>query len=305
MGDNANINNIGTWFARPFPAYRAAGIDFVTMGRGRNHVPMFLELDVTAARRVIRLRRERTGERLSFTAWIVKCLAQAVSEHKRIHALRQGRRKLVVFDDVDVNMPVERQMAGAPPEETLPVPFVIRRANEKSVEQIHREIRAAQVYPLAPGEQLIAPDQRIRLPPWALRLFMALPFAVRKALVWDRLGGNPFMAKEMMGTVGITSIGMFGKMGSGGSWAIPIGISPLNVAVGGISWRPVIVNGCIEERELLSVTLVFDHDVIDGAPIARFAARLTELMEGAYGLTPDNIIGNGQALHEGKTEALH
>jgi pyruvate/2-oxoglutarate dehydrogenase complex dihydrolipoamide acyltransferase (E2) component len=32
------------------------------------------------------------------------------------------------------------------------------------------------------------------------------------------------------------------------------------------------------------LTLVFDHDVIDGAPAARFVHRLAELIESGYGL---------------------
>lgn len=275
---------IGTWTAQAFQLYRVAGVDFVTMGKEKNHVPLLLEFDVTVARRAIHIRTEETGEKLSFTGWIIKCLAQAVCEHKRIHALRQGKKKLVVFDDVDVNMPIERQMAGSPSRETLPVPFVVRKANEKSVEQIHAEIRAAQAYNLAPGEQVIMPDQRLMLPPWMMQLFLSLPYPVRKALLWNRLKTHPFLVKEMMGTVGITSVGMFGRMGSGGSWAIPFGISPVNVAIGGIARKPAFVDGHLEEREFLSVTLVFDHDIIDGAPVARFVARLTELMESGFGL---------------------
>ena len=45
-----------------------------------------------------------------------------------------------------------------------------------------------------------------------------------------------------------------------------------------------LVEGRIEPRERLNLTLVFDHDVIDGAPAARFARRLVELIDSGYGL---------------------
>ena len=45
-----------------------------------------------------------------------------------------------------------------------------------------------------------------------------------------------------------------------------------------------LVEGRIEPHERLSLTLVFDHDVIDGAPAARFARRLVELIESGGGL---------------------
>jgi pyruvate/2-oxoglutarate dehydrogenase complex dihydrolipoamide acyltransferase (E2) component len=33
------------------------------------------------------------------------------------------------------------------------------------------------------------------------------------------------------------------------------------------------------------MTMMFDHDVIDGSLAARFAARLTELLQNGFGLT--------------------
>ena len=35
---------------------------------------------------------------------------------------------------------------------------------------------------------------------------------------------------------------------------------------------------------MLSLTVAFDHDVVDGAPAARFVQRLVELIESGYGL---------------------
>jgi pyruvate/2-oxoglutarate dehydrogenase complex dihydrolipoamide acyltransferase (E2) component len=35
---------------------------------------------------------------------------------------------------------------------------------------------------------------------------------------------------------------------------------------------------------MLSLTVMFDHDVIDGAPATRFTHRLIELIERGYGL---------------------
>jgi pyruvate/2-oxoglutarate dehydrogenase complex dihydrolipoamide acyltransferase (E2) component len=72
--------------------------------------------------------------------------------------------------------------------------------------------------------------------------------------------------------------------GSGGGWGIPIAPPTLMVTVGGISTQPRLVDGELCNREFLSVTLSFDHDVVDGAPAARFSRRLAELVESADGL---------------------
>jgi pyruvate/2-oxoglutarate dehydrogenase complex dihydrolipoamide acyltransferase (E2) component len=49
------------------------------------------------------------------------------------------------------------------------------------------------------------------------------------------------------------------------------------------------VDGSITIREYLSMTVTFDHDIIDGAPAARFTERLKDFIEEGYGLAgPDS-----------------
>jgi pyruvate/2-oxoglutarate dehydrogenase complex dihydrolipoamide acyltransferase (E2) component len=97
---------------------------------------------------------------------------------------------------------------------------------------------------------------------------------------------NPVRKYQKMGTIGVTAVGMFGKSGG---WPLPIpNVHPLAVAVGGISRKPSYVGEGdeLQPREMLDLTLMFDHDVIDGGPATRFSARLIELMESAHGLEP-------------------
>ncbi len=276
---------VGTFTELPFPPAREAGIDTVRIGMKRHHIPVLAEVDVTLARAAIARRKAETGEGLSFTGWVIKCLAQAASEHKRVHGLRLGRHKLVLFDDVDVAIVVQRRLEGTEPPEYLPMPYVIRKANEKSVEAIHAEIRGAQAKGLAPGEQTI--DLADKMPsPRMIRLFSRMPFFVRRLMYWDRLFHDPFRVKRTMGTVTVTSVGMFGKVAGGSSWGIPIEFHPLTVALGAVARKPAVVGDRVEPREFLGMTAVFDHDVVDGAPMAMFLQRLRELMESGFGLTP-------------------
>ena len=55
------------------------------------------------------------------------------------------------------------------------------------------------------------------------------------------------------------------------------------MGVGKIPLKPAVVAGRIEAREILHLTVMFDHDVIDGAPAARFTRRLVELFESGDG----------------------
>src|SRR5713226_1548421 len=75
---------------------------------------------------------------------------------------------------------------------------------------------------------------------------------------------------------------MFGK---GAGWGIlPANAHPLWMTVGGIGQKPGVVDGQIAIRDYLSLTISFDHNIIDGAPAARFTERLKDLIESGYGL---------------------
>lgn len=277
------MDDIGTYQERDFPAFRNATIDTLEQGRRKHYIPLLLEFDVSEGRQSLARLKELSGQGISFTAWVMKCLAQAVSEHKQVHALRKGRR-LVIFDDVDVSVLVERTLSHVDrPGESLPMPYIVRRANAKSVFQIHEEIRAAQDASLVKDEVQIGSRRSAQV----TRLFARLPAFLRDLVLWRRLRRNAFLTKKMIGTVVITSLGSTAK-GAGGGWAIPLGIHPLIIAVGGMQRKPGVVNEAIEIRDYLSVTVMFDHDVVDGAPAVRFAQRFKELLEHAYGL--DEIL---------------
>ncbi|PSB55724.1 2-oxo acid dehydrogenase subunit E2 [Chamaesiphon polymorphus] len=268
------VDLIGSFETRNFPSFRNPTIDTLNWGRHRHHIPILVEIDVTAARAAIHALKVKMGKGISFTGWIVKCLAQAVSEHKYVHALRNGKRQLVIFDDVDVSIVIERAVAG----EKLPMPYIIRKANEKTLARIHAEIRTAQTSPVEVETVQLGSTQTA----WLTQIFMLLPQFVRDLLFWQPLFRDPFRIKRMMGTVSVTAVGMFG--GGGMSWGIPIGIHPLLIAVGGIAKRPGVIDNRMEIREYVGMTVMFDHDVTDGAPVARFMKRLQELMTSGYGL---------------------
>jgi pyruvate/2-oxoglutarate dehydrogenase complex dihydrolipoamide acyltransferase (E2) component len=269
--------SIGHFEQREFPNFRNPTIDVLIWGQKRHHIPILLEIDVTEARNAIRDRQTQTGQRISFTGWVIKCIAQAVSEYKFIHAVRKGN-KLVIFDDVDINIVIERSVSQTGTGETLPMPYIIRKANEKSAIEIHTEIRAAQRSSVATGEVQIASPRAA----WMTKLGTMMPRFVRDLFFWQPLFRDPFRIKLMMGTVSVTSLAIAGE--SGMSWGIPIGIHPLLVAVGAIAKRPGIVDEQIAIREYVGLTVMFDHDVTDGAPVARFIRRLEELMTSGYGL---------------------
>lgn len=274
------MDNIGAYEERRFPKSRNPTLDTLDLGKTKHHIPLLLEVDITKAREYMREFKAKTGEGFSFTGWVMKCIGQAVSEHKHIQAMRRGRKRLILFDDVDISIVVERSVGHSDnPLETLPMPYVVRRANNKTVEEINDEIRAVQRESFGAGEVQLGARRNVHL----TKAFTLMPRFLRNLLVWRRLAKDPFFAKKTMGTVVVTSMGSAGKY-SGYGWAIPIGIHPVVFALGNVARKPGIVGDEITIREYLSMTVLFDHDVTDGAPVFRFIQRLNELLEDGYGL---------------------
>jgi pyruvate/2-oxoglutarate dehydrogenase complex dihydrolipoamide acyltransferase (E2) component len=86
--------------------------------------------------------------------------------------------------------------------------------------------------------------------------------------------------------------------GTGGGWGLPVSNHTLQITLGGIATRPALLDGQVADRQYLCVTISVDHDLVDGAPAARFAQSLKELVEGRAVL--DELIGRGaNARHAG------
>jgi pyruvate/2-oxoglutarate dehydrogenase complex dihydrolipoamide acyltransferase (E2) component len=229
-----------------------------------------VEIDITEARRFISENEARTGEKLSFTGWVIKCVAQSISEHREVQAMKKGTKKLIVFDDVDVGMIIERQVGS----ERYATSYCVRKANEKTFREIHNEIRRAQ------RGEIDEENEPVEKTPASAKLFSRLPNLLRK-YYWRKIKSDPFLRKRLMGTVAVTAVGMFGK---GGGWAIPIGLHSVVFALGGISTKPRDYSNPSELGEFLNMTVMFDEEVSLGAPATRFLARLSELMQSGYAL---------------------
>ena len=224
-------------------------------------------------RQFIEEHKVRTGEQLSFTGYLTFCLARAVDEDKAVQAYLKGRKQLVVFDDVDVGLMIERKIG----DKRALMGHVIRGANHKTYREIHQEIRSVQSKPVPPSRGMPSWFQSaVLLPPgrcpgWFRCFALIWPCAVTRRF------SRPWQAR-----LALPRWVCLARARAAGGW-LPV-THGLDLVVGGIAWKPAVVEGRIEPREILNLTVVFDHDVIDGAPAARFTRRLVELIESGYGL---------------------
>ena len=84
----SKLGNRNSYKIEPIPAMRRFAFDAGYLGRRRHIVHGLIEVDVTKARDYIKDHEVKTGEKLSFTAFIISCLSKAIEEHPHIHAYR-------------------------------------------------------------------------------------------------------------------------------------------------------------------------------------------------------------------------
>lgn len=208
-----------------------------------------VEADLTEPLRLMGEHRARCGERLSVSGYVAGCLARTLAEFPELNAFRRGR-SLVILDDIIVVVLLERGADGESSIGYLP----IHHADTKSVAEITREIRAEQASPprVYAGQRLLD-----RMPRPLIPLVMRL--ITRKNIAWAL----------RFGTAGVNNTG-FGDLPG---WGFAPGVGTVAVTIGGITRRTLPDH---TERCTAHLTLAFDHDVVDGAPAARFAVRLLD-----------------------------
>ncbi|MBY8999487.1 MAG: 2-oxo acid dehydrogenase subunit E2 [Candidatus Heimdallarchaeota archaeon] len=256
---------------RKFSPTRRILADYNDVAASLNRVYGLVEIDVTKALAKIEEIEKQENYKVSMTGWVAKCISQAVTENKHLNSFRKGGRKIVVFNNVDISIIVEITTKSG---KKVPYNYVIRKVETKSVKKISDEIRTAQDKKIEEQEQLTRGTSTY------MALYSLLPRFFRRFVIRTIIT-NPYRLKKLIGTVGITSLGMFIK-GQGG-WAVPFPDKTLNIALGGIKDSVIVKDGKIEEIKILCTTFLIDHNIVDGAPAARFISRLTELMgDAAY-----------------------
>ncbi len=253
-----------------FPKTRIATIDVFEMGKQKHHVTALIEVDVTSGREKIADFR-KAQRQISFTSWLIKVISDTLKNHENIAAYLKGKHNLVVFKDINISLIVEKEMQG----HKIPIPLVIEKANEKSMEEIARQIRDAREKPFT-DKDIVLQKKSSRLE----RFYYALPGFARR-FFWRYLLRHPRFAFAKMGNVAMTSVGMMGKVNG---WFVPASVHPICFGLSGVVQKPVVVGGKIEIREILNMTILLDHDVADGAPMARFISELSQNIENGVGL---------------------
>lgn len=248
-----------------FPSSRLATLDVCAMGKRKHHIAALLEVDVTLSRQKVKQYKREVGP-LSYTAWLVKVIGHTLSQHPQVAAYLNGKCKAIEFHDVNVSFLIEKELNG----QKVPFPLLIEKANELSLEALTRLLSESKALPLNQND-VVLQRKSTRLE----RFYYHLPGFLRR-YCWALLLKHPRWVFSKMGNVAITSVGMMGQING---WFIPLSVHPVCIGLGAIIKKPVVVNDQIVIREVMNLTVLLDHDVLDGAPMVRFINQLTKNIE--------------------------
>ncbi len=235
--------------------------EFTTFAKEKNTIWAFAEADVTDALQKLKEHKQKTGESISFTAFIITVFSRVVALHKYpMNSLMRKKNEIYTFQDVDVMTNIERVL---PDGSKRPVSHTFRKANEKTLRQISDELREAQTTRTVTATSTKGKKRWIK---WAIKGLPNFPRWLRHFLL-RRMFNNPILKKNAMGTVNVSAVGMFG---TGMGKMIHLTPHALSLGVGGMDDLPFTINGVVMPRQMLGLTLAMDHSIIDGGPATRF-----------------------------------
>ncbi len=236
-------------------------------GVQRHHAATLLEMDVTRARRQIRLTNRGGQSAVSFIAWLVGSVAKTLSDHPDARPEMRGRRR-ADRGAVTVSLLVDRSVGDY----RTAMPVVIQDAETRSVSEIESMIQRARDEPVDAATFVIG-----RSTGPAAAIYRTLPGFIRRGLLGTAVR-NRRRLNRISGHVVISSSGMGGRVKG---WFIPSNRHPMCIGIGAVTPKAVVVNGTIEPREVLHMTVLVDNSVIGGSSASRWISQLLRSVESA------------------------
>jgi pyruvate dehydrogenase E2 component (dihydrolipoamide acetyltransferase) len=192
----------------------------------------------------------------------VKATAMALRQNPEANAILFKKRfgyQIVAFENVDVNLPITREIGGRL------VTFIatVRDAASKSLAQIQTEISE---HEQCPPEESFAIQRVLKFERW--------PFWLATWIHW-RMARSPSMYIRNVGTCGVT----FLQSETGFERMFPIAPTSVVFGVGGVSNQPVVRDDEIQIGRILKCTLMVDNFVVSGLTGMKLGQDFKEALE--------------------------
>jgi len=233
-----------------------------------------LDIDVGKLKTYLQKKSEEAGVKCTITHAVTRGLALLLKRYPDCNVLVR-RRKIWLRENVDIFHQVAMPIEGGDAKADLSG-ATIRKADTKKISQIAGELKekALRVREKKDGEMAKTRSTMLRLPTFLLKWVLRLIGWLQYTLNWK----VPTTPRDPFGGAMVTSVGMFGiKL----AYAPLVTFShvPIILLVGQVEERPVVREGKVEIRPVMSLTATLDHRVIDGFQAGRLAGDMKHLLE--------------------------
>lgn len=218
-----------------------------------------MELDTTAIQAYLVRRSEETGLKLTLTHAVARALALSLADHPFANVMVRYSR-LYQRTTVDVFLQVA-VVDGEKPADLSGAKIV--SADTKSVVELADELKkkANQIRREGDPEFRKTKSSLGLIPSVLVRPMMRFLGFLQYTFNWDMsLFGLP---RDPFGSAMVTSVGMFG-ITTGLAPLFPPSRCPVLLLIGAVEDRPVVRNGEVVIRPMVTLTGTFDHRVVDG-----------------------------------------
>jgi hypothetical protein len=221
---------------------------------------LFAEINMEFTEKLCANYLSKKGAKLTPTAILLKAIGIAQRDHPESRSALTLFGQTITIEKIAAGFTVEKVVNG----EAAVYLGVIEDPDTKPLEEIAAELRIYGQEEIADVPQL-ALEERFNYMPWLLR----------RIIIFISLAIPELRLHHMPASFGLTSIGKYGIHA-----LIPPSVCASTFGVGTIEPKPVVINNEIKICPIMTLTLNFDHRMIDGAPAARFLSDIKNLMEG-------------------------
>ncbi len=240
-----------------------------TFPKQRRHTLLFLEqscdyrpvaIDCEIVMDQIVTHRQANNKSLSYLAYFIQAVSHVVSHYPEANSLLTGRYfpRLLPLGEINAKFTLDKEMDG----QRLVVSAVIEHADHLSLQAIQQRIDYFKGQNVADCPEF-APIRKLH----------QLPFILSRVL-FRRAMQNPRIKSRVQGAFTITSLG-----GRAVNRFIPLPGSTLTLGVGDIAQHPIVREGQLTVAWTTTLSLVFDHRVIDGAMAAEILSAVKQRLE--------------------------
>ncbi len=226
--------------------------------KARENCPVYLSTAVDM--RAVKTHRDQAGETLSYISYLIFVIARVLTEIPAANFTAAGFfwPRLVPNKQIDAKFTLDKTINGT----RAVVSTVLKHADNLSLREIQQTINYYRDTPFDDIKEFSK-----------LRLLQRLPMPIGRWL-YNRLFASVRQRQMLQGSFTVTSLGK-----SSIQLFLPMTSSTLAFGVGSILQQPVWENSQWQSCPQLTLSMVFDHRVIDGALAAELLERVKTQLE--------------------------